>query len=142
MDYLQEIRHRQAQALTRLLLGSRSPEETAEETVQHAAAEQGGQAGQVWKHAGESLPTEWAQRTRQHGTEQQQAQHLGDTLTEQAENFYRTRQADTLWRYGSAAPGSLPGLLMPERGSAVEMEDISRAVQRDARRYDGGFCIY
>ena len=27
-------------------------------------------------------------------------------------------------------------------GAAMEVEDISRAVQRDARRYDGGFTMF
>lgn len=27
-------------------------------------------------------------------------------------------------------------------GAAMEAEDISRAVQRDARRYDGGFTMF
>ena len=35
------------------------------------------------------------------------------------------------------------GLLMAEGSrAAMEVEDISRAVQRDARRYDGGFTMF
>ena len=33
-------------------------------------------------------------------------------------------------------------VLLAGREAAVEVEDISRAVQRDARRYDGGFTMY
>ena len=49
---------------------------------------------------------------------------------------------DSLWRGGTAWAGELPGVLLAGREAAVEVEDISRAVQRDARRYDGGFTMY
>ena len=63
-------------------------------------------------------------------------------FSEQAAVFRQTRQADSLWRGGTAWAGELPGVLLAGREAAVEVEDISRAVQRDARRYDGGFTMY
>ena len=61
----------------------------------------------------------------------------------QAEQFQKTRQADAVWRDKPGIAGSLPGILMRSGGHpAAEAEEISRAVQRDARRYDGGFPLY
>ena len=61
----------------------------------------------------------------------------------QAEQFQKTRQADAVWRDNPGIAGSLPGILMRSGGHpAAEAEEISRAVQRDARRYDGGFTMF
>ena len=50
---------------------------------------------------------------------------------------------EAFWENETFSAGGLPGLLMAERsGAAMEVEDISRAVQRDARRYDGGFTMF
>ena len=68
---------------------------------------------------------------------------LLDGLTAQAEEFQQARRADALWRSETFSTGTLPGLLMAEGSrAAMEVEDISRAVQRDARRYDGGFTMF
>ena len=62
---------------------------------------------------------------------------------------YRAKAAKsskTIEAFGESEPfsaGTLPGLLMAEGSrAAMEVEDISRAVQRDARRYDGGFTMF
>ena len=47
-----------------------------------------------------------------------------------------------MWRNANIPAASLPGILLADREAAVEIERISRAVQRDARRYDGGFTIF
>ena len=50
---------------------------------------------------------------------------------------------EAFWENETFSAGGLPGLLMAERsGAALEVEDISRAVQRDARRYDGRFTMF
>ena len=68
---------------------------------------------------------------------------LLDGLTAQAEEFQQARRADAFWRSEPFSAGTLPGLLMAEGSrAAMEVEDISRAVQRDARRYDGGFTMF
>ena len=52
-------------------------------------------------------------------------------------------RADAFWRSEPFFAGTLPGLLMAEGSrAAMEVEDISRAVQWDARRYDGGFTMF
>lgn len=64
-------------------------------------------------------------------------------LTAQAAEFQQTRRADAIWRNEAFSEMTLPGLLMvKESGAAIEAEDISRAVQQDARRYDGGFTMF
>ena len=66
-----------------------------------------------------------------------------DGLTAQAEEFQQARRADAFWRSEPFSAGTLPGLLMAEGSrAAMEVEDISRAVQWDARRYDGGFTMF
>ena len=66
-----------------------------------------------------------------------------DGLTAQAEEFQQARRADAFWRSEPFFAGTLPGLLMAEGSrAAMEVEDISRAVQWDARRYDGGFTMF
>lgn len=77
------------------------------------------------------------------GTERKLMTDWRDGLTAQAEEFQQARRADALWRSEPFSAGVLPGLLMAEgSGAATEVEDISRAVQRDARRYDGGFTMF
>ena len=146
MDYLWELRRRQQAALNRLLTGSPSKEETtAEEEVlrraaegaEKAPAEQGKLIGQA--ESGEALSS----AKRKAWDRAEADDRLLDGLTAQAEEFQQARRADALWRSETFSAGTLPGLLMAEgSGAAMEAEDISRAVQRDARRYDGGFTMF
>lgn len=146
MDYLREVERRQRAALVQLLTGAPSVEEfvmEAEQTnIRDGVSEERGREF-VSRPTGES-----AERTAaEQGVEKENAQSIWPRETMampggQAETFYQTRQADTFWRGGGNLSGSLPGLLLAERAMAAEVEDISRAVQRDARRYDGGFSIY
>ena len=157
MDYLWELRRRQQAALNRLLTGSPSKEETTaeEEVLRHAAegaekapagrekgisrptAEQGKLIGQA--ESGEALSS----AKRKAWDRAEADDRLLDGLTAQAEEFQQARRADALWRSETFSAGTLPGLLMAEgSGAAMEAEDISRAVQRDARRYDGGFTMF
>lgn len=144
MDYLWEVERRQSAALTRLLMGTRTPKETEAEQRRETERSETGRAeaarpavrASVMTEAEQALPSERQQ------TETASAAQERRTLAEQAEVFYRTRQADALWRDAGTSSGSLPGLLMPIYGGGAEAEDLSRAIQRDARRYDGGFRIY
>lgn len=50
-------------------------------------------------------------------------------------------------RWGSAAAGSVSDhavvpLLRPERRQEQGAKELSRVIQRDSRRYDGGFVLY
>ena len=157
MDYLWELRRRQQAALNRLLTGSPSKEETTagEEVLRRAAegaekapagrekgisrptAEQGKLIGQA--ESGEALSS----AKRKAWDRAEADDRLLDGLTAQAEEFQQARRADALWRSEPFSAGTLPGLLMAEGSrAAMEVEDISRAVQRDARRYDGGFTMF
>ena len=146
MDYLWELRRRQQAALNRLLTGSPSKEETtAEEEVLRRAAEGTEKApagrekliGQA--ESGEALSS----AKRKTWNKAEADDRLLDGLTAQAEEFQQARRADAFWRSEPFSTGTLPGLLMAEgSGAATEVEDISRTVQRDARRYDGGFTMF
>ena len=157
MDYLWELRRRQQAALNRLLSGSPSKEETtAEEEVLRRAAE-GAEKAPAGREKGISRPTEeqgkligqaesgeaLSSAKRKAWDRAEADDRLLDGLTAQAEEFQHARRADALWRSETFSAGTLPGLLMAEgSGAATEVEDISRAVQRDARRYDGGFTMF
>ena len=157
MDYLWELRRRQQAALNRLLTGGPSEEETAaeEEVLRRAAegakkapagrekvisrpmAEQGKLIGQA--ESGEALSS----AKRKTWDKAEADDRPLDGLTAQAEEFQQARRADAFWRGETFSAGTLPGLLMAEgSGAVMEVEDISRAVQRDARRYDGGFTMF
>ena len=151
MDYLWELRRRQQAALNRLLTGSPSKEETtAEEEVLRRAAE-GAEKAPAGQEKGISRPT--AEQGKLIGqaesgealssAKRKAWDRLLDGLTAQAEEFQQARRADALWRSETFSTGTLPGLLMAEGSrAAMEVEDISRAVQWDARRYDGGFTMF
>lgn len=153
MDYLEELERRQAAALARLLVGMRTESETAEtedstgtrtqtemgrETVSRPGGEASTEAGRAVAETGASD----LRRRETAASASTETAVWNGTLAEQAGTFEQTRRADALWRDSTSAPGSLPGVLLAERAMAVEVEDISRAVQRDARRYDGGFSIF
>ena len=156
MDYLQEVERRQQAALIRLLTGGRSGEETAaEEEQRRTAVRPGTETGRMEtvRPAGEQtaaaerrevmIPEATEQRTALQETQEEPARPNGRTaLSEQETAFFQTRQADAIWRNASIPAASLPGILLADREAAVEIERISRAVQRDARRYDGGFTIF
>ena len=154
MDYLWELRRRQQAALNRLLTGSPSKEETtAEEEVLRRAAE-GAEKAPAGQEKGISRPTAeqgkligQAESGEALSSAKRKAWDADDRpldgLTAQAEEFQHARRADAFWRSETFSAGTLPGLLMAEgSGAAMEVEDISRAVQRDARRYDGGFTMF
>lgn len=157
MDYLRELRRRQQAVLNRLLTGSPSKEETtAEEKVLRCAAE-GAERMLVGREKGDSRPTAeqgkligWSESGEELLSAKRKAwdEVKGDGrplagLTAQAAEFQQTRRADAIWRNEAFSEMTLPGLLMvKESGAAIEAEDISRAVQQDARRYDGGFTMF
>ena len=156
MDYLWELRRRQQVALNRLLTGGPSKEETTAEEVLRRAAE-GAEKVPAGREKGISRPTaeqgkligqaesgEALSSAKRKAWDRAEADdRLLDGLTAQAEEFQQARRADALWRSETFSTGTLPGLLMAEGSrAAMEVEDISRAVQRDARRYDGGFTLF
>ena len=141
MDYLQEMARRQQAVLTRLLTGGRSREETAAEEESSRTRERPGTEGESGTavretgYAAESAEIPEQSSLEPGGTGAETVRGKGE-----AELF---RQADALWRDNQGTAGSLPGILMPSSGyPAAEAEEISRAVQRDARRYDGGFTMF
>ena len=158
MDYLQEVMRRQQAALARLLTGGRVREKTgAEDESRPTGMRSGTEAGRTdpvrpaggMEASGEGFggwTEEEAAYQRRRGVrtvpDETAMPETGPEFSEQEAVFRQTRQADSLWRGGTAWAGELPGILLAGRETAVEAEDISRAVQRDARRYDGGFTMY
>lgn len=148
MDYLRRVQLRQMTLLGRLLTGEASQEETAEAQAQSngfAASEMTAEPGQEERSArsGEESAHRPAAGRPVSSHAEQAEKTAQDGMETAAERFYRERQADALWRTPGTA-GHRSGILFRQgQGTqAREMEDISRAVQRDARRYDGGFTIY
>ena len=156
MDYLQEVERRQRATLTRLLTGGRSGEETAaEEEQRRTAVRPGTETGRtetVRPAGGQTataerrevmIPEATEQRTALQETQEEPVRlDSKEALSEQEAAFFQARQADAMWRNANIPAASLPGILLADREAAVEIERISRAVQRDARRYDGGFTIF
>nr|DAP94460.1 MAG TPA: hypothetical protein [Bacteriophage sp.] len=89
------------------------------------------------------IPEATEQRTALQETQEEPVRpDSKEALSEQEAAFFQARQADAMWRNANIPAASLPGILLADREAAVEIERISRAVQRDARRYDGGFTIF
>ena len=156
MDYLWALRRRQPTALNLLRPVSPSNEEPRGAEVLRRAAE-GAEKAPAGREKGISRPTaeqgkligqaesgEALSSAKRKAWDRAEADdRLLDGLTAQAEEFQQARRADALWRSETFSAGTLPGLLMAEGSrAAMEVEDISRAVQRDARRYDGGFTMF
>ena len=59
----------------------------------------------------------------------------------QAMVFYRNQQANHFWR-SPVTPMGVFSEAADTGGGGTDAEALSRAVQRDARRYDGGFTIF
>ena len=141
MDYLWELRRRQQAAeeevLRRAAEGAEKAPAGREKGISRPTAEQGKLIGQA--ESGEALSS----AKRKAWDKAEADDRLLDGLTAQAEEFQQARRADAFWRSEPFSVGTLPGLLMAEGSrAAMEVEDISRAVQRDARRYDGGFTMF
>ncbi len=147
MDYLREVERRQRAVLIRLLTGEHSREETAAEEERRIPERSGMEAGRR-----ENLRP--AGGRSDYGAERAAAAPVpapvqdtetlpadGLELSGQAALFRQTRSADALWRAAAESPAGVSWVL-PAAGRAAETEDISRAVQRDARRYDGGFTMF
>lgn len=131
MDYLQELGRRQQALLARLLLGT-GRQEATEEAMDTAEAIAGDE--QTWALSGTAPGLRFF--------EGETAEERTAALEEQAETVFLTRQADALWREAPQAAASRPGALMTTAREAGDAEAFSRAVQRDARRYDGGFTMF
>ena len=129
-DHPQEVLRRAAEGAEKAPAGQ-------EKGISRPTAEQGKLIGQA--ESGEALSS----AKRKAWDRAEADDRLLDGLTAQAEEFQQARRADALWRSETFSTGTLPGLLMAEGSrAAMEVEDISRAVQRDARRYDGGFTMF
>ena len=147
MDYMGELLRRQRDALTALLLG-------------------GGTAEKRDSEVGTGAEPERMAAVRTMETEEGLARSAGAEGTVSAAGKYRVQERET----GTAVPGQTRRALLPRDaagawgtawspdgsftdgdsrwmagGSAVGesgVREVSRAIQRDARRYDGGFSIY
>lgn len=163
MDYIREELLRQQAALTALLLGS-AGEDTADSTPK---IEKGAslKTPEIWKYT-----QAWLKQATGAGakTELSAAQAWAGELPQSADSpsQYNTGEAgpaaEMVQRYwafggeeeqplGETAPQSLGKplarqtmefLWSPEERKSSGVRDISLALERDARRYDGGFSLY
>lgn len=147
MDYMGELLRRQRDALTALLLGGETAEkqtadvgtvaeaerlaaaravETQQDPVRSAEAEETAPAAEKYQTQERQTGTVAPETTRRELLEQDAAGERG-----------------TVWPPDSGFTGW--GGTWLSGGSAVGetgVREVSRAIQRDARRYDGGFSIY
>ena len=160
MDYMQELLRRQETLLNRLLLGNPAEESGTAEAQSRTGADAALQneteavRGRKRERTTEPMTSGGKPALETEETEgraapkrvwdaaEQQTLEEAVQIQAQAENFRRFRQADALWR-GEAAPVTVlaAGGEMGS-GAALEPEELSRAIQRDSRRYDGGFTMY
>lgn len=151
MDYLREVLERQEALLRRLMAGERDTERGETETVHRTERtlqmpEGDGETGAHRAAAAAAAETETVPSPDRRGMRSEPVEPLTEAvlldeeaLETQAAEFRRYRRSDALWR--EAAPTVwLEPVSLAE--TAVDVERISRAVQRDARRYDGGFTMY
>lgn len=171
MDYLREITLRQAALLARLLTGEAPSEETPEAQGPTGAgrlfsAEREAETSR-FPESGAAVPAETTERRwmaetgrgRRDGTELTEetavpaaendegsrtpaAHSSRGGLDAAAETFYQERQADAVWRGNPPWSRGRMAAVAVRQETALDVEAVSRAVQRDARRYDGGFTMY
>ena len=129
MDYIHEEFLRQRRALERLMVGGAEKTETetaAEETTRVYGAYDGGETAAFVKNGAPAA-----------------AAAGGAAVGRAAADSHTVRRGGM-----SAAAGSMDGMTVLERVSAAVQAEktdaraVSRAIQRDARRYDGGFSLY
>ena len=169
MDYLRELQRRQSALLARLLTmeSSREDSDETDATSQRLAAEQPLRQGKRNGREASSMAPgkkECAAVLREGEEAMQAAPEIGEPLraagkrweeetvgaagvsaaaeTEpQAMVFYRNQQANHFWR-SPMTPMGVFSEAAETGGGGTDAEALSRAVQRDARRYDGGFTIF
>lgn len=138
MNYIQEELLRQRNALAALMSGT-----TAEEAEER---ERSGPDRAEWKGGGTAATDKDAEgamgRAGETGVEavavsgKAAGRQAGDLRSgaPQRSGGWTALQRTEPWRTGS-------GVAMPER-MAMDLRAVSRGIQRDARRYDGGFSTY
>ena len=164
MDYVREELLRQ-QAVLAALMGGGRESETAEQAGQRRAAggaeeRLAGDLSGEWMDSalegGETNPGEMGPRVRLAGSGATRPDALR-TGRPSAPGFYGVggRERPAAWqetmgpvlrmRAGLSEVFAGGGLGSPDRSAvqgSADVQAVSRAIQRDARRYDGGFTIY
>lgn len=128
MDYVKEELLRQKRALEGLMGGRGSEREAAE------------QEESVQPDGGWELSVEPVRRVRKHSFERNW-RHGGKSADVDSEALAAGIAEGKDLAEAPAARAAARGFGF-ERQSAAEVRALSRAVQRDARRYDGGFSMY
>lgn len=170
MDYAWEELLRQHRALAALMIGGRGeePEETAEVgghggTDRAEAPRPAETGGEAWDRPEDEalslVPAdttarpwrEMAHRRQAAGTEAKGTERTMEVRERQkrnrgADGVGTVRQAAVLGRETGtvlARTAAEPAVFLASHGDgAVSAQAVSRAFQRDARRYDGGFTLY
>lgn len=129
MDYIREELLRQNRILTRLMVGEDSQNE-------RDAPEQDRRVFSAEK--------ETAARTRWSGAAVEALTAAGIAVAETGGDKSRRMQRKTESDSGETERNSFYAVWKDpkERGETTNIREMSRSIQRDARRYDGGFSIY
>ena len=133
MDYILEELLRQRRTLAVLLTGG-SPPETAEETERTAGAGNGAEGTAVFQERSALLRRE----TLRYPTE---AEEEVPAALRPTSGSGAAREDWTWSALGESGPSRFASVLAERSGGTAQADAkaISRAIQRDARRYDGGF---
>lgn len=143
MDYIQEELLRQRKILSELMSGGQreAAEETAPRGDKTLFDYQTEKASEEWIHSeweSEEVPVRLQSRTdgfSQSGTNIRLAESRGDRV-------WRQHAGRLLVSEETAAPVRMVPYERTVPESSADVRKVSRSIQRDARRYDGGFSIY
>lgn len=148
MDYIREELLRQKRVLAALMSGGTPEAADAEDGLENvvSASQRADVDKQVERAISVSDEAEAisrlasVQRASDHAERSKTRHHLSDALQE-SEMFGISEG----WSFGGAGERS-PGYTVTygnsKSGEAADVRAVSRTIQRDARRYDGGFSIY
>lgn len=138
MDYIREVLLRQQSILRALLLGS--PSQVQQEESARRAEELPETLAEQNQLPGEELEMALGQKRQVYRLLQPSAQ-AGHT-----QDFYSGEYAPepgTPANHTEVLQRSVTEVLWPEdKGGTSDPQALSRAFERDARRYDGGFSLY
>ena len=144
MDYIREELLRQQAALTALLLGKAAEEETVRDEETAGGEWPAGAAAQKrLAAAGAELEPERPRKTgfREAGAEEAVLPTGGPGRGGDVP-AWGAGGLDTEVLAGPGGERMVTEVLWADTGGMSDAKALSRTFQRDARRYDGGFCLY
>ena len=142
MDFIREELLRQKRLLTVLMTG-KTREQTEE--YEHAGEDFSEQLVQAGQGAGRPVFEDAASDNHTYWMRTFMSEQSGSAKTKQGRRRYVSSE-EKCWRQTHAAEENAGAVyVMPHKEAATGRSDVremSRTIQRDARRYDGGFLMY